>query len=127
MEYVIADETREAYYAKTFIQFYATNSDLTQGNVIEVDGRRGRFCAVSVQTLCGPSENFYIIQGDLTHEDVLNALGIPEPGGSLGIQNATVQKGFIPSLKEVYNLAGQRVNKDYRGIVIENGKKVIKK
>lgn len=127
LEYVIADETREAYYAKTFIQFYATNSDLTQGNVIEVDGRRGRFCAVSVETLCGPSENFYIIQGDLTHEDVLNALGILEPGGSLGIQNVTAQKGFTPSLKEVYNLAGQRVNKDYRGIVIEKGKKFIKK
>lgn len=127
LDYVIQDETREGYYAKTFIQFYATNSDLTQGNVIEVDGRRGRFCAVSVETLCGPSENFYIIQGDLTHEDVLNALGILEPGGSLGIQNVTAQKGFTPSLKEVYNLAGQRVNKDYRGIVIEKGKKFIKK
>ena len=28
---------------------------------------------------------------------------------------------------ETYNLAGQRVSKDYKGIVIKNGKKVVNK
>ena len=39
---------------------------------------------------------------------------------SLGIDNA-VNDNTAPTV--IYNLAGQRVSKDYKGIVIKNGKK----
>ena len=92
------------------------------GNIIEKDGRKGRFCAVTIETLSGKSEPMYIIQGDLTHEDVLEALGITD-----GIQTVNVETKPATSAKGMYNITGQRVNKNYHGIVIENGKKVIKK
>lgn len=46
------------------------------------------------------------------------------PTGETGINNITVdnaKKGVR------YNLAGQRVNESYKGVVIENGKKMIVK
>lgn len=46
------------------------------------------------------------------------------PSGTTGINNITVdnaKKGVR------YNLAGQRVNESYKGVVIENGKKIIVK
>ncbi len=44
------------------------------------------------------------------------------PAGIEGVKmNSTVANGAI------YNLAGQRVNKDYKGLMIQNGKKVVMK
>ena len=107
--------------------FFSANNNLSSnraadGNIIETDGRKGRFCAVTIETLTGTSEPMYIIQGDLTHEDVLEALGITD-----GIQTVNAQTKPATSAKGMYNITGQRVNHNYRGIVIENGKKLIKK
>ncbi len=44
---------------------------------------------------------------------------------STGISNVTVNKK--PESNAIYNLAGQRVGKDYKGIVIINGKKMVQK
>ena len=45
-----------------------------------------------------------------------------EPAGIKEINNGTVNENA-----PIYNLAGQRVGKDYKGVVIQNGKKFIKK
>lgn len=45
-----------------------------------------------------------------------------EPAGIKEVNNGTVNEN-VP----IYNLAGQRVGKDYKGVVIQNGKKFIKK
>ena len=41
-----------------------------------------------------------------------------------GIQNVTI---MTPQRGIIYNLAGQKVGKDYKGIVIMDGKKVVLK
>ncbi|MBR4388141.1 MAG: hypothetical protein IKT00_03055, partial [Prevotella sp.] len=46
-------------------------------------------------------------------------------GETTGI--TTIAADGIDSAAPMYNLAGQRVNGSYRGVVIQNGKKVIKK
>lgn len=45
-----------------------------------------------------------------------------EPAGIKEVNNDTVNENT-----PIYNLAGQRVGKDYKGVVIQNGKKFIKK
>jgi hypothetical protein len=45
-------------------------------------------------------------------------------GGATGIQNVQVKKATDNA---IYNLAGQKVNASYKGIVIKNGKKYIQK
>ena len=45
-----------------------------------------------------------------------------------GIDNVTTQTNSIENANApLYNLAGQRVNKDYKGVIIQNGKKFINK
>lgn len=44
-----------------------------------------------------------------------------------GIDNATTAKSGLDLSKPFYNVSGQRVSPSYRGIVIQNGKKFIKK
>lgn len=45
-----------------------------------------------------------------------------EPAGIKEVNNGTVNENT-----PIYNLTGQRVGKDYKGVVIQNGKKFIKK
>ena len=45
--------------------------------------------------------------------------------GTTGISNVTV--GKFDENAPVYNLAGQRVSKDTKGILIQNGKKFVNK
>ena len=45
-----------------------------------------------------------------------------DPAGINEVSNGTVKEKA-----PIYNLAGQRVGKDYKGVVIQNGKKFIKK
>lgn len=46
-----------------------------------------------------------------------------EVTGIKGIENGTIDEEETP----LYNLAGQRVNKDYKGVVVKNGKKFFNK
>ena len=48
---------------------------------------------------------------------------LPEAGGGTGIKNVTT----TVNNSAIYNLAGQRVSEDYKGVVIQNGKKMINK
>ena len=44
---------------------------------------------------------------------------------ALGVKNITQDRGT--SNAPAYNLAGQRVNNDYKGLIIKDGKKMIRK
>ena len=44
-----------------------------------------------------------------------------------GIQQTVSVKNEFNANAPIYNLAGVRVNKDYKGIVIQNGKKFVQK
>ena len=125
--YEVEEEEEEGEYAAAYVQFYAKTDvpakvtrRAADGNIIEKDGRRGRYCAVAVKTLTGQSDYMYVIQGDLTHEDVLADLAT-----TTGINTVTTAKGVKSTA--TYNIMGQKVSNNYRGIVIENGKKMIKK
>lgn len=48
------------------------------------------------------------------------------PGTSSGITNITTEEQADPNAP-IYNLAGQRVTKDTKGVLIQNGKKFINK
>ena len=62
------------------------------------------------------SDNFYVkILGENPHVYV----------DEEGISSVVNGKNNVPTV--TYNLAGQRVSKDYKGIVINNGKKYIAK
>ncbi len=74
-----------------------------------------------------------------TFENLINATGTENFAIKIGAGTAPYQYGTDPSgiinVKEdavknnsaIYNLAGQRVSKDYKGIVVKNGKKYIVK
>lgn len=47
-------------------------------------------------------------------------------GTGAGIQDITVNGAAVDENAPVYNLAGQRVSKDAKGVLIQNGKKVIR-
>ena len=46
---------------------------------------------------------------------------------STGIQQATLNRNGRSGDNGIYNLAGQKVNSNYKGIVIKNGKKILRK
>lgn len=75
-----------------------------------VEGRKATLRFISEKG--AKSEEFTVIQGD---EEAAGINGVKVDEEVTGIKRGT------------FNLAGQRVGKDYKGIVIENGKKVIRK
>jgi hypothetical protein len=64
------------------------------------------------------TKNFFVKEGAGTNPY--------EYGTSTGIENV-VNGNVVNGNDALYNIAGQRVNKDYKGIVIQNGKKFINK
>lgn len=54
----------------------------------------------------------------------LGIQGVKFTGGTNGIQNISDAKNFNRNAP-IYNLAGQRVDKNYRGVVIQDGRKFI--
>ena len=98
-------EIKEAcdYQLKDF-QWYLTydeDATKTMENLIDAEG----------------TANFFVKEGAGTnpHEFV---------PGETGIENVTAKSAKTSTA--IYNLAGQRVNKDFKGLVIMDGKKIVK-
>ena len=63
--------------------------------------------------------------GDFKGTTILKSVKVTQVGGDdTGIQAATIEKAGNGA---IYNLAGQKVNANYKGVVIQNGKKFIQK
>ena len=79
----------------------------------------GRWAVVNITSGRGASSPVILLQGTATLDDV-----------TTGIENAVVDnaadKGFNPNAP-VYNLNGQRVSKSAKGILIQDGRKFIRK
>lgn len=69
----------------------------------------------------GPNTAYLVVSGGLTARDFF-ALD----GETTGIANVDVNDNFDANAP-MYNLAGQRVSKSYKGVVIVNGKKMLNK
>ena len=67
------------------------------------------------------SDGFVFVPGATT----ISAVTFTKGGGETGISNAVAAKADVNA--PVYNLAGQRVNANFKGIAIQNGKKFIAK
>ena len=89
-------------YEITDVQWYLKDASLEEGktweNLINAEG----------------DLNFYVKEGAGTSPYVVSGI------------NGVINDAIIGS-DVIYNLSGQRVSKDYKGIVIKNGKKVIQK
>lgn len=101
------------------------NRSVTLSNVIEEDGLTSTDKAVAEGEFTVAADGSVIIE--TTAALLINAIAInaelPEytPTGISVINAETVSNGAI------YNLSGQRVDENYRGVVIKNGKKQIQK
>lgn len=67
--------------------------------------------------------------GDLTlvQSKAINVYSISINGGSTGITDVKVVEPSTVKDDAIYNLSGQKVNKNYKGVVIKNGVKTIQK
>lgn len=83
--------------------------------------RNARYAVLYVEGFEVKSEPIIVVQGDLSIEEAKELAA-----WSTGI-DAPVVKIDNNGKGKIYNLNGQQVNDSYKGIVIQNGKKVIKK
>ena len=120
----------------------ATEGDLATGtDAVTVGALTGVYAATTVPqgsyVLQNGSEglSFYKVASEITcpankaylsaEAASAKAITINYDGEATGIESAVI--GVQSSDAAIYNLAGQRVSKDYKGVVIKNGKKYINK
>ena len=92
---------------------------MSTGSADEI--RNARYAVLYVEGFEVKSEPIIVVQGDLSIEEAKELAA-----WSTGI-DAPVVKIDNNGKGKIYNLNGQQVNDSYKGIVIQNGKKVIKK
>ena len=92
-------EVKEAcnYHFKD-VQWYMVDASLDAG--------------MTYENLISGSTNFYKKEGAGTNPYT-------------GITNVTAKNAKVSTA--TYNIAGQRVNKDYKGLVVKDGKKIVRK
>lgn len=115
------EEEYEGYTARTYLAFEKAPMRANGMKKVSVDGRSGAFCQIRVEGKTGMSDPIYVIDGDLTHEDVLKIL----EEGPTGINTVKTEKTVNNG--NTYTLDGAIVNRSHRGIIIRNGKKMIQK
>ncbi|MBR5686511.1 MAG: hypothetical protein IKX36_00955 [Prevotella sp.] len=97
---------------------FTATSDVPEGST--VNGKPGRFAEIVIEGKGIVSKPIYVLQGDITKEDVLAELENPT-----GIN--TVKADNTANSNKTYSLTGAQVNKHHHGVVIRNGKKMIQK
>ena len=100
---------------------FTATGDVPEGST--VNGKPGRFAQIVIEGKGVESNPIYVMQGDITKEDVLEEIANPTPPVD-GINTVTINKA---SANKTYSLSGAQVNKTHRGIIIRNGKKMIQK
>lgn len=84
------------------------------------EGVTGRWACIHLNGRGVTSGDVFVLQGDITMEQAMAEYA------ALSIKNVTASNKAANSSAR-YNLAGQKVSKDFRGITISNGKKFIQK
>ena len=134
----------EVIPAYTGVILYGAGDITMQGSTdTPVDVTGNLFQGVSTVTACSANENYVLNASASTAADVVMFSNYT--GTSLGANKAYLPKSAVPagaiqfrfddataistvemesSDDVLYNMAGQRVSSDYRGIVIKNGKKM---
>ena len=123
-------------YAQLFVQYqYETGEVDDKGNPIRQDfNEKFPFDQEGSVTVVAPLNAQYksyvsqiVVQGSvgLTFK-IVKAYFATEEKTPTGISNAVVATKSNPNAP-IYNLAGQKVSKAYKGVVIQNGKKFVQK
>lgn len=136
------------YYDETVSDYYVTE-DYTINKVFDILGITGyeksdgngilkfkvyadqTYQAMAVGSKMSIGGFYFDTTGDATitttnGNTLLEAGQVPGNGGGTGIAGVEV-KDEVDANAPVYNIAGQRVSKDAKGLVIVNGKKVLRK
>ena len=101
--------TLKVYRAKDAEGNKITNENIVKvGDVVVVEGKLQK----------------YVKDNVVTPEIAQGGKILTVNGESTGITNITVKKAFEGA---IYNVAGQKVDKSYKGLVIINGKKIVNK
>lgn len=107
--------------------------EISKANGVTINGKSANFngsAAVDVETACselwGKSQiSVGSTQGETRSWQTIEELSIVDANVPTGVNNINANKAANNSQR--YNLAGQRVDKNYRGVVIVNGRKQIVK
>ena len=105
-DWVSAYQWSNKYFAQYGVQMLFLQADALPAGTA---GRRG----VVTLNCFGKELKIKLTQGDVTN--------IPDP---TAVRNISVEK---KTNDKIYNIAGQQVSKDYKGLVIKNGKKFFNK
>ncbi len=106
-DWVTAEVSEDARDASGYTQITFTCDPLPAG----VTGRATRAYVEGTHGV-NSADYIYIIQGDASEVDAINGVVISDKTANDNV---------------LYNLAGQRVGKDYKGVVVKNGQKFINK
>lgn len=108
------------YYMSLFLIGYNPETEKIEAPELEIDETNGVY----------KMKNDWIINGDYLdkifyYEWINNGTTIAINGEDTGISEVRANKAAADN--KVYNLAGQQVGKEYKGMIIKNGKKYINK
>ncbi len=121
-----ADYTSDAPQSGALIGTYK-QIDAADGNYVLQNGSDGVGFYKLVSTsnhVINPFRAY--LSGEANAQGAREFIGINFGGETTGIDNLNVNDNFDANAP-MYNLAGQRVGSNYKGVVIQNGKKYIKK
>jgi len=112
--FIIADEKGAATGLTVFRAKDANGEKIADENLLKVD---------DVVVVQGKLQK-YVKNGNVTPEVATGGKILTVNGNPAGINNVEMNKSYNGA---IYNLAGQKVGNDYKGIVIMNGKKFMQK
>ncbi|MCR5132303.1 MAG: endo-1,4-beta-xylanase [Prevotella sp.] len=138
LEYTVNVKEPGKYAYEATVASGTTNSGFTIGLV--KDGSITQLCSVSVPQTANNSWNTYrVVKGDLNAEleEGEQILRLTITGANCNIDkvelkctlNTGIEIATNPNESDgnIFNITGQKVNANYKGIVIMNGKKVLRK
>ena len=112
--FIIADEKGAATGLTVFLAKDANGEKIADENLLKVD---------DVVVVQGKLQK-YVKNGNVTPEVATGGKILTVNGNPAGINNVEMNKSYNGA---IYNMAGQKVGNDYKGIVIMNGKKFMQK
>lgn len=122
---VIASSSTDKGHLKSSDGTYKVNDTYKKCFGLAVkDASTVRFAKIQNGTTIPVKKAFLEVDPGVSAQE-LNVTFDDESGDVTGIQTLNAERNTLNG--ETYNLAGQKVNKSYKGLVISNGKKVIVK
>ena len=129
LHYTLLDPTQLTVWGWTNNNSYADDNENTHKNTKP----REDYCIVQATNIQNPFLGYVTFTAEkdktymfLSPQTQLGCYGFSfTPDGSTGITNVQTADNTVDA--PAYNLAGQRVAADYKGVVVKNGRKYVQK